>query len=247
MKKCLATGMAMAVKPDHVAEPGIRGPEIVKRLKKRYPGATTALDWSNPLELLIATILSAQCTDAKVNEVTRDLFKRYRTAKDYADADPNGFQHQIQPTGFFRRKTSAVIGACRAIVERFGGNVPSTMDELITLPGVARKTGNVVLGTAFGKNEGIAVDTHVGRISVRLALAPSASGPKDAAKIECDLMRIIPRRDWTFFAHAMILHGRETCRAKKPRHDLCVLVDLCPTGSDRIKIENAKRRTKNGK
>jgi len=207
-----------------------RAGKILRALKKRYPGATTALNWSDPLQLLVATILSAQCTDTRVNEVTGELFKKYRTAKDYAEADQREFEQEIRSTGFFRQKTKSIKAACKTIAEKFHGKVPSTMQELTALPGVARKTANVVLGTALGRNEGIVVDTHVGRVSLRLGLTRSAKDSKDAVKIENDLMEIIPRKDWTFFGHALILHGRETCRARKPKCDECILLKICPTG-----------------
>lgn len=207
-----------------------RARKVLNLLKKRYPEATTALRSKNPLQLLVATILSAQCTDVRVNEVTGELFKTYRTAADYADADIAEFEQAIRSTGFFRQKTKAITRACRTIMDNFGGHVPSTMDELTSLPGVARKTANVVLGAAFGKNEGIAVDTHVGRVAVRLQLAPSAKGPKDADAIEKDLMKIVSRQNWTFFSYGMILFGRETCQARKPRHEQCMLLPICPTG-----------------
>ena len=181
-----------------------RAGRILARLRRLYPNATTALHHRNALELLIATMLSAQSTDETVNKVTPALFERYRTARDFAEADPAELEEQIRSTGFFRQKARAVIGACRTIVERFGGEVPQTMQELLQLPGVARKTANLVLGTWFGKNEGIVVDTHVGRLAHRLGLVWSARNEKDAARIEQDLMQLIPRKDWTFFAHALI-------------------------------------------
>jgi endonuclease-3 len=207
----------------------LRTREILKRLKKYYPAATCALDFSSPLELLIATILSAQCTDVRVNIVTKNLFKKYRSACDFANADEEELQQDIRSTGFFRQKTKSIIGACKAICEKFGGKVPETMEELITLPGVARKTANVVLGTACGKNEGIAVDTHVGRVALRLGLVTTTDNSKDAVKIEKELMELVPQKDWAYFSHAIVLLGREICSARKPNHAECPLNDLCPS------------------
>jgi len=218
---------------DHTSDAPTRAKAIFKRLRKHYPRVTTALNWSNPLELLVATILSAQCTDQRVNQVTANLFPKYRTTRDYAQADPARFEQEIRTAGFFRQKTKSIIKAAQEILDRFDGCVPDTMEELTSLPGVARKTANVVLGTAFGKNEGIAVDTHVGRVSLRLALSPGAKDSKDAVCIEQDLMKLIPRKDWTFFSHAMILHGRQVCHAAKPQCPICPLLDLCPTGQER--------------
>lgn len=218
--------MAATETPD---ERKARAGEILKILKKAYPKATTALNWSTPLDLLVATILSAQCTDVRVNIVTKDLFRKYRTAADYAAADDAEFMDMIRTTGFYRQKAKAIKKACGLLVANFGGRVPETMAELITLPGVARKTANVVLGTAFGKNEGIAVDTHVGRVSIRLGLVTSTANSKDAVKIEQDLMALIPRKDWTCFSHAIILLGREICHARGPEHDKCPLRTFCPS------------------
>jgi len=201
--------------------------KIIARLKKAYPGARCALDHENPLQLLVATILSAQCTDVRVNIVTRELFKKYRTAADYAAADPEIFEQEIRSSGFFRNKTKSILGMANALVERFGGTVPQTMDELTPLPGVGRKTANVVLGNAFGKNEGVVVDTHVGRISQLLGLTKQT----DAVKIEQDLMALVPREEWTLFSHLLISHGRAVCVARRPRCADCVLADLCPSSS----------------
>jgi endonuclease-3 len=208
-----------------------RAGEILKQLRKKYPAATCALNWTTPLELLIATILSAQCTDERVNIVTKSLFKKYRSAKDFATADETALQEDIRTAGFYRQKTKSIMNACRLIVENFGGKVPATMAELVTLPGVARKTANVVLGTAYKKNEGIAVDTHVGRVAMRLGLVVSTENSKDAVKIEKDLMEIVPQKDWAFFSHAIILLGREICSARKPLHDECPLKALCPSAT----------------
>jgi endonuclease-3 len=209
----------------------LRAREILKQLKKKYPKASCALNWTNPLELLIATILSAQCTDQRVNIVTKDLFKKYRSACDFAGADEAELQQDIRSTGFYRQKTKSIIGACKVICEKFNGKVPQTMEELITLPGVARKTANVVLGTAYNINEGIAVDTHVGRVAIRLGLITTTDNSKDAVKIEKELMELIPQKDWAFFSHAIILLGREICAARKPNHAVCPLFDLCPSNN----------------
>jgi len=208
-----------------------RAIQILKLLKKAYPKATTALNWSNPLELLVATSLSAQCTDVRVNIVTADLFKKYKTAAEYVAADQAELEQMIRTAGFYRQKAKSIKAACAIIVDRFAGNVPQTMEELVTLPGVARKTANVVLGTVFGKNEGIAVDTHVGRGALRLGLITSTKDSKDAVKIEKDLMELIPREDWTFFSHSIILLGREICHARSPEHAICTLNKLCPSAN----------------
>ncbi len=208
-----------------------RAIEILKILRKTWPKATCELTWSNPLELLVATIMSAQCTDQRVNIVTKELFKKYRTAADYAAAEPAKFEQEIRTAGFYRQKTKSILNACKLIVEKFGGSVPQTMADLTSLPGVARKTANVVLGTAYGKNEGIAVDTHVGRVSLRLGLVTATTDSKDAVKIEQDLMELIPRKDWSFFSHAIILLGRRICRAQNPDHANCPLNKLCPSAN----------------
>jgi endonuclease-3 len=199
--------------------------EVTARLKAEYPDARTELDWSNPLELLVATILSAQTTDVQVNRVTEDLFVKYRHAEDYADAAPEELAEDISPTGFYRNKTRSLQGMARALVEEHGGEVPSTMTELVALPGVGRKTANVVLGNAFGANEGIVVDTHVRRVSGRLGLTRN----QDPVKIEQDLMGSVPEEDWTNFSHLLILHGRRTCKARKPDCPNCILNDICPS------------------
>ncbi len=200
---------------------------IVARLEREFPDARCALDHSNPLELLVATILSAQCTDARVNQVTPGLFAKYRAAGDYAAADPRVFEREIQSTGFFRNKTKSILGMAQALIERHGGRVPDTMEELVALPGVGRKTANVVLGNAFGKNEGVVVDTHVQRITALLRLTRE----HDPQKIERDLMALVPRGKWTVFSHLLILHGRKTCIARRPRCAACRLSDLCPSSS----------------
>ncbi len=203
----------------------VRTGEISARLTEEYPGAKIMLLYSNPWELLVATILSAQATDKKVNEVTRTLFKKYRSAEDYAYADPAIFEQDVKQTGFFRNKTKSVIGAAQAVLERFGGEVPRTMEDILTLPGVARKTANVVLGNAYGVVEGIAVDTHVFRLSHRLGL----SDAKTPEKTEPDLMRLVPRKDWFRFTYLIIDHGRAVCTAKSPACDRCALSDICPS------------------
>ena len=200
-------------------------PEVTARLKAEYPDASTELDWSNPLELLVATILSAQTTDVQVNRVTENLFSKYRTAEDYADSSLDELEENIRPTGFYRNKARSLRGMARALVEEHGGEVPSTMSELVALPGVGRKTANVVLGNAFGTNEGIVVDTHVRRVSGRLGLTESS----DPVKIERELMRSVPEGDWTIFSHLLILHGRRTCKARKPDCPNCILNDICPS------------------
>ena len=209
------------------AERKARARKIIARLKREYPEATCALTHSSALELVVATILSAQCTDARVNTVTPHLFAKYRTAADYAAADPRVLEQEIQSTGFFRNKTKSIIGMAQALVERHGGEVPQTMDELTGLPGVGRKTANVILGTWFRKNEGVVVDTHVHRLSRLLQLTRQ----DDAVKIEQDLMEIVPRDDWTWFSHTLIQHGRGVCIARRPQCPDCVLNRLCPSST----------------
>jgi endonuclease-3 len=199
--------------------------EVVVRLKSEYPDAQTELDWSNPLELLVATMLSAQTTDVQVNRVTQGLFTKYRTAEDYADADPDELEEDIRPTGFYRNKARSLRNMASALIEDHGGEVPRTMQELVALPGVGRKTANVVLGNAFGVDEGIVVDTHVRRVSGRLGLTQN----RDPEKIERDLMQVVPEQDWTVFSHLLILHGRRTCKARKPDCPNCSLNDICPS------------------
>lgn len=196
--------------------------KIIAALHKKYPDPKIALRFSDPLELLVATILSAQCTDARVNEVTKTLFKKYRSAKDYARADLHTFEEEIRSTGFYKNKAKAVINCCRSLVADFHGEVPDTLEALTTLPGVGRKTANMVLGNAFAQ-AAIAVDTHVLRVSNRLGLARATR----ADKVEEELMQQIPRAQWTAVTNALILHGRETCAAKKPNCGACVLYALC--------------------
>jgi len=202
-----------------------RTEKIIKLLKRAYPDARCALNHSNAFELLVATILSAQCTDERVNIVTADLFRKYRKPEDYLKVPATELQQDIRTTGFFRNKTKSIQGACKMLVEEFGGEVPRTMEELLKLPGVARKTANVVLGVAYGIAEGIVVDTHVSRLSHRLGLTKQ----KDAGKIEMDLMELVPRRDWILFAHLLIFHGRRICKARRPLCEECVIEKLCPS------------------
>jgi endonuclease-3 len=199
--------------------------EVFSRLEREYPDAHCELDHANAFQLLAATILSAQCTDKRVNEVTPSLFARYPTPAALADADPAELEALIRPTGFFRNKTKSLLGMAAGIVERFRGKVPRTLDELVTLPGVGRKTANVVLGVAFDAPEGVVVDTHVGRLSRRLGLTRE----DDPVKVELDLMREFPREDWTALSHLLIFHGRRVCVARRPRCAACVLNDICPS------------------
>ena len=196
---------------------------IVKRLERAYPDAQCALRHSSPFQLLVATILSAQCTDERVNKVTQGLFEKYPTPRDFAALRQEVLEEGIRSTGFFRNKSKSIIGTSRKIVQDFGGRVPETMEELLTLPGVARKTANVVLGTAYGKATGVVVDTHVHRIAQRLDL----SREKTPEKIERDLMRIVPQASWINFAHQLIFHGRRCCTARKPNCPACLLEALC--------------------
>ena len=202
-----------------------RAPDIVGLLSKAYPGAKVALRFSNPLEMLVATILSAQCTDERVNMVTKDLFEKYRKPQDYLGVPEAELAADIKPTGFFNQKTKSIRGACRRIVEAYGGEVPETMEDLITLPGVARKTANIVLGNAYGKVEGIAVDTHVRRLAERLGF----STENDPDKIERDLMRLVPKKQWFPFTYVLIDHGRSICVARKPRCEDCPVSHVCPS------------------
>ncbi|MFQ6069613.1 MAG: endonuclease III [Candidatus Aminicenantales bacterium] len=199
--------------------------EIINILRHTYPNSRTALEFETPLQILIATILAAQCTDERVNQITPSLFKKYPTAADFARADQRELEEEIRPTGFFRNKAKSIIGATRKICEDFKGNVPQKMEELLTLPGVARKTANIVLSSAFRKAEGIAVDVHVKRLSARLGL----SKEKDADKIEIELMTLVPKKDWLDFNYMLVNHGRKVCQARKPRCQECVLNHLCPS------------------
>ena len=203
---------------------------IISGLRKAYPDAHCELNHSSPLQLLIATILSAQCTDKRVNIVTADLFKKYRTAQDFAQADPSRLEQEIRTTGFFRNKARSIKTCCQSLVEKHGGSVPKTMEELIELGGVGRKTANVVLGNAFGVNVGIVVDTHVARLSMRLGLTME----KDPVKIELALMKLVPQKEWALFSHLLIWHGRRRCYARNPDCPGCEVRTLCP----RIGVRN---------
>jgi endonuclease III len=214
--------MAKRETPDELKQ---RTREIIRRLKRAYPDAKCSLNHTNPFELLVATILSAQCTDERVNIVTADLFRKYRKPEDYLKVSPRELEKDIQSTGFFRNKTKSIQGSSKMLMEDYGGRVPQTMDELLELPGVARKTANVVLGNAFDIKAGVVVDTHVTRLSHRLDL----SQEKDPTKIEQDLINIIPRKDWVIFPHLLIGHGRKICRARNPLCAECPIEKYCPS------------------
>ena len=201
--------------------------EVFSRLKRAYPDARTELNYETPLQLVIATILSAQCTDKRVNMVTPLLFRTFPAAAALADAPSEELEEIIKSTGFFRNKTKSLIGLGKALVERHNGEVPDSMDALVKLPGVGRKTANVILGNAFGKNEGMVVDTHVARLSHRLGFTRET----DPIKIEQDLIRLFPREDWTLLAHLLIFHGRRVCIARAPKCEICVLNDICPSST----------------
>ncbi len=217
----------MATKPALTRKSPIedRAPAIIRILSKTYPDAHVALNFTNPLECLVATILSAQCTDAKVNEVTASLFAKYRNAADYLAVPEDELKADIKPTGFFNQKATSIRAACDRIVTVYGGNVPDTMEDLQTLRGVARKTANIVMGNAFGTVEGIAVDTHVRRLANRLGFSEES----DPDKVEQDLMRLVPRKRWFDFTYVLIDHGRTLCQAKKPKCAECPVSDLCPS------------------
>ena len=211
----------------------LRGPalqrqavEVLERLRRLYPEAQTELEFQTPFQLLVATILSAQTTDVRVNMVSPALFARYPDADTLAAAKPEELEEIIRSTGYYHSKAKSLLGMARALVERYGGIVPASMDELVTLPGVGRKTANVVLSNAYGRHDGIAVDTHVGRLSVRLGLTSAT----DPVKVEQVLMSLIPRVDWGLISHLLILHGRRVCTARAPAHERCALLDICPTG-----------------
>lgn len=222
-------GSTMTNRAETIAQRKARCTKILRRLRKLYPDANCALEHRSAFELLICTILSAQSTDETVNKVVPRLFAKYPEAESLASARQSEVERIIHSTGFFRQKARSVIGTSKALVENFEGNVPHEMDDLITLPGVARKTANVVLGTWFGKNEGVVVDTHVGRLASRLELTWRSKNGKDARVIEKDLMEVVPRRSWTYLSHALILHGRRVCIARKPRCRECELAKLCPS------------------
>jgi endonuclease-3 len=211
--------------------------QLVQAFPEVYPGARCELDFHNPLELLVATILSAQCTDKRVNMVTPALFAKYRSAKDYARASPAELEKAIKSTGFFRNKAKSIRGAMSAIAKLYQGKVPDTMEQLRGLPGVGRKTANVVLGNAFGKNEGIVVDTHVVRLSQRLRLTRNV----DPEKIERDLMKMVPRQHWTNWSHWLIWHGRRRCFARKPDCSQCEVFRLCPSGKTFLRTGEARK------
>ncbi|MFC1677500.1 endonuclease III [Planctomycetota bacterium] len=217
--------MAKKIKADK-SEATERVRKIFPLLEKAYPDAKIALNFKNPLQLLIATILSAQCTDVQVNIVTKDVFKKYKTAKDWASANIKQIESDIRSTGFFRNKALNIKKACTILIERFGGKVPSTMEQLVGLNGVGRKTANVVLGNAFGV-PGIACDTHVIRLSHRLGLSEN----RDPVKLELDLAEIVPKKDWTQFSHLLIFHGRNACKARKPACEKCVISKCCPAAN----------------
>jgi endonuclease-3 len=209
---------------------------ILPLLKKMYPQAKCSLDYKNPFQLIIATILSAQCTDERVNKVTPELFKKYPSAKALAAAEQSELEKDIQSTGFFRNKAKSLRGMAAAIVEKHQGQVPQTMEELTHLPGVGRKTANVVLGNAFSIAEGVVVDTHVARVSARLGLTKHT----EPVKIEQDLMQIVPIEDWTLFSHLLIHHGRQICQARKPKCTICPLLPHCPAGQKFMKTGEAR-------
>lgn len=211
---------------------------ILPVLKQAYPAAQCSLDFGNPLQLLVATILSAQCTDERVNLVTKSLFKKYRIAKEYAAAPQEALEKDIQSTGFYRNKAKSIRGMTAALMADHGGDVPETMDELTALAGVGRKTANVVLGNAFGKNVGVTVDTHVTRVSNRLGLTDHLV---DAVKIEQDLIRIVPQAEWTMWSHLLIHHGRAICQARKPKCEICPLLTHCPAGQKFMKAAKSKQ------
>lgn len=214
--------------------------EIIRRLREIYPDAHCSLDYESPLQLLIATILAAQCTDERVNIVTKTLFPKYPTLEDYAYADPEELAQDIRQTGFYRNKAKNIQAASKMLIEDFGGEIPQTLEELIKLPGVARKTANVVLGNAFGIVVGFVVDTHVTRLSQRLGLTRNT----DPVKIERDLMAIVPQKDWLDLSHLFIYHGRAICQARKPFCERCQLLDICPTGAANMAVAEKKVATK---
>ena len=213
-----------------------RAKEIIKILSQEIPDSTVALKFSNPLELLVATILSAQCTDVKVNQVTLVLFKKYRSARDYAESNLAKLEEEIRPTGFYRNKAKSLQKCCQEIVKRFGGEVPKTLEDLVTLPGVGRKTANVILGNAFGI-PGVVVDTHVRRVSQRIGLTKN----DDPVKIEFDLMEIVPKEEWTHFSNLLVWHGRKTCVARKPLCGICPIRKWCDYGSKSERLPPGRR------
>ncbi len=216
--------MAGPAKTKKITKAAAKAAQIVGLLQRHYPDATCSLDFHTPLELLVATILSAQCTDERVNVVTKDLFRKYRSAAGYAQAPLGELEKDIQSTGFFRNKAKSIQNCCRLLAQQYDGRVPQDIDRLVELPGIGRKTANVILGTAFGIASGVVVDTHVTRLSRRLGLTQQ----KEAEKIEKDLMALIPATEWIAFSHRMIQHGRKVCMARKPLCDVCPLDAVCP-------------------
>lgn len=198
--------------------------KLLPLLRKQWPAPRCEVEHTNPLELMVGVILSAQSTDKRVNQLTKTLFKKYRTAKDYANANPVEFEHDIQPAGFFRSKTKSILGAAKMLVEKFGGKIPKTMEELLELPGIGRKSANVILGASYGITSGIVVDTHMIRLAERFQLSDS----QDPIKIEQDIMEVVPKKDWIYFSQAMVLHGRYICVSRKPRCFECELIKICP-------------------
>lgn len=238
------SGLTRRPKPARGRPPAARVAAILAELDRLYPDAACALHHRSAWELLAATILSAQCTDERVNKVTPSLFARFPTIEAMANAAPREVESLIRSTGFFRNKARSLIGAARAIVERFAGNVPGTMDELLQLPGVARKTANVILGTWFRRNEGVVVDTHIGRLSQRLGLTWRSKDDKDARRIETDLMEVLPRAAWTRVGHALIWHGRRVCTARKPACADCTLAAHCPSAFAAASRESSAPRSR---
>jgi endonuclease-3 len=222
--KAAARGGKKAVEAAGPADAKKHAADIVRLLRREYPDATCSLTFTNPLELLVATVLSAQCTDERVNIVTKDLFRKYRTAADYARAPITELEKDIQSTGFFRNKAKSIRNCSRILTGQYEGQVPQTIEQLVELPGVGRKTANVVLGTVFGIASGVVVDTHVARLSARMGLTKH----QNAEKIEADLMALIPSKEWVAFSHRMIQHGRKVCTARKPKCDVCALSAACP-------------------
>jgi endonuclease-3 len=217
--------------------PAARALALCEALSRIYPDAHCELTFSNPLELLVATILSAQCTDVQVNKVTPTVFKKYRTALAYAEADPAEFEHDLRAIGLYRAKAKNIRACCRILVDKHGGKVPQTMDELVELPGVGRKTANVVLGNAFGQNVGVVVDTHVARLSARFGLTRQT----DPKKIELVLMKLVPQKDWTLFSHWLIFHGRRRCKAVNPDCPNCEITELCPSYPKFMKLREKRK------
>jgi endonuclease-3 len=216
-----------------VSAPASRAQALCEALPRVYPDAHCELNFSSPLELLVATVLSAQCTDVQVNKVTPALFKKYCSARDYAEADPAGLEHDLRAIGLYRNKAKNIRACCRILVDEHGGEVPQSMDELVRLPGVGRKTANVVLGNAFGQNVGVVVDTHVARLSARLGLTRHTN----PVKIEAELMKIVPQEKWTLFSHWLIFHGRRRCKAQNPDCPGCEIKDLCPSYPKLMKLK----------